>query len=308
MKKINKIFEGRGISDIIKQYSNIIYDSFLDGNYKIQLDFDYDILPLMDLRIILKKSNTNHGVYILDYSKIIDKKLYDVTIEIEYNDDLKSHIIGLITHELNHINEYYNIQIKMLNTQIKISPVWIDIQFCYKELNINENDPYYLFVYLLYLSLDAEMNARISQVYDYLLSFNIKDEKILFDKLKEHKNLEYVQMLNEFDYKEFIKTNIDNINENGLIVVTNTLIEKFKNKELNTKTKLLKFINKNVNNTIELYDFYEKFSEYFKIKTVKHIEKFKYIIKEVIEDLNGNRPYHESQRINKNMRFEKYSK
>lgn len=95
-----------------------------------------------------------------------------------------------------------------------------------------------------------------------------------------------------------------NINENskyyqflyGLLKITNDLISKFKDKELNKRTKLLNFINEPVSDLNKLILFYKKFSEYFKTKTIKHIEKFKYIIKEVIEDLNGNRPYNEAQR------------
>ena len=47
------LFEGRGISDIIKQYSGIIYDYFLEGNSQLLLDFDYIQLPLIDKKFNL---------------------------------------------------------------------------------------------------------------------------------------------------------------------------------------------------------------------------------------------------------------
>ena len=197
---------------------------------------------------------------------------------------------------MNHVNEYYNIQLNISNTNIKIKHTWIDIKLSYKELNISKDDTYYQFIYLLYLSLDTEMNSRIPQIYQYLLDFNIKDESVLFEKLKEHKNWEYVNMLNNFDYDNFIEKNINSIGLEGLIKITNDLITKFKNKGLNKRTKLLNFVDEPVLDINSLTSFYKNFSEYFKTKTSKHISKFKYIIKEVIEELNGNRPFNEAQR------------
>ena len=104
-------------------------------------------------------------------------------------------------------------------------------------------------------------------------------------------------MLNNFNYIDFIEKNINIIGIEGLIKLTNDLIYEFKNKDLNKRTKLLKFVDKSITNKKDLIDFYKNFSNYFKKKNLKHIEKFKYIIKEVIEDINGNRPYNESQRL-----------
>lgn len=185
------------------------------------------------------------------------------------------------------------------NFNIKIKPTWVDIQLLYKSLNISETSPYYNFIYLLYLSLDTEMNARISQVYEYLLSFNSTDFDYLYTKLKKHKNWNYLELLNNFDYEKFVNTNIELIELNGLLKITNDLIEKFKNKDLNKRTKLLYFIDNNVTNVTELYNFYNNFSKYFKKKCIKHITHMEYIIKEVIEEHNGNRPYNEALRTNK---------
>lgn len=298
----NFINEGRGISDIIKQYSEIIYSYYEEGNYQIQLDFDYNPLPLIDLRIIINYTNKYHGIYNLDYSKLENNKLHDIIInlEIDKNDIDKYKIIGLITHELTHIKEYYDIHIKMEKNKIIIKPQYLHIKSIYNEYIENNNkinDSYGSFMYLIYLSLDTEMNARISQVYHYLYSFNIKDENILFEKLKQHKNYEYLQLLMNFDYENFVNYNIKKIELSGLLKITNDLIEKFKDKNLNKNTKLLIFIEDDLNDLNDLYNFYKNWSNYFKIKSDKHLEKFKYLIKEVIEDLNGNRPWNEGCRI-----------
>jgi hypothetical protein len=294
-----KMFEGRGISDIIKQYSNIIYDYFSDGEDKILLDFDYEQLPLIDLRIIFTKSDINNGTYDLDNSFFDSGKLHQLLISIKYNNIDKNFILGLINHELNHINEYYNIHNKMNKMNIKIKPTWIDIQLSYKSLNISNSSPYYKFIYLLYLSLDTEMNARITQVYEYLLSFNSTNFDYLYTKLKEHQNWKYLEMLNNFDYENFVDENIELIELTGLLKITNDLIEKFKDKDLNKRTKSLSFIKDSVSDIINLYNFYDNFSKYFKKKCVKHITHMEYIIKEVIEELNGNRPFNEALRTDK---------
>lgn len=217
-----------------------------------------------------------------------------MTIEIDSNDINKEKILGIISHELTHIKEYYEVQKKSIELKIKITPTHIDI----KEINkkIKSYKTFEELYQLIYLSLDDEMNSRISQIYHYLYSFNIKDIDLLFDKVKSHKNWEYVVMLDNFDSKKFVNYNIKKISLECFLKITNELIDKFKDKNLNKRTKMLSFINKYVSNEKNLYEFYECWSKYFNLKSKKHIEKIKYIISEVIEDLNGNRPYNENYR------------
>jgi hypothetical protein len=283
-KEMLKMLEGRGITDIVKDYTDAIYSLFEEGKYKNQLDLDYTEFPLMDLRIEFILSDSYHCYYDPGFSNVKDNNI----------DKIK--ILGLIAHELNHVKEYFEIHKKIIETKIDISPTWVNIQSVFKEMNIIDKNEYYHFLYLIYLSLDNEMNARVSQVYHYLYYFKIKDEDVLFDKLKLHKNWEYFENLKDFNYVKFIDNNIHKIGENGLIKITNELIDKFKDKELNKRTKLLNFIDKHVNDLNDLNKFYEDWSIYFRKKSEKHLEKFKWMIKEVIEDLNGNRPYTESYR------------
>ena len=81
----------------------------------------------------------------------------------------------------------------------------------------------------------------------------------------------------------------------SFIKITNEIIEKFRDKDLNRKTKLLYFLEP-VNNLIELNKLYKNWFKYFYKKGDSCIEKYKYLIKEVIEDLNGNRPWNENYR------------
>lgn len=294
----NFIFEGRGISDVIKEYSEIIYDQFDNKEEYFLIDLEYVPLPLTNLRINFKFSNKYEGSYNPVYSFFNDDTLNGIHINIiiDKNDIDKLKTIGLIAHELTHVKEYYEVQKRIKTFEVKIKPTWIDIKQAYQELNIQEDETFYKFIYLIYLSLDTEMNARVSQIYHYLYNFKIKDKDTLFKKAKEHKNWEFLKLLENFNVDSFIQEMIQEVELIGFLKLTNELIDKFKEKEVNKNTKSLIFINRYVSNIEDLIEFYTNWKDYFNMKVEKHIEKFKTIIIEIIEDLNGNRPYNELYR------------
>lgn len=295
------IKEGRGISDNIKEYSKFIYSLFEEGTYKNQMDLDYESFPLMDLRVEFVLSDKYYGNFDPTQSNVVNNKIYNIYIilEIDKTNINKSIILGLITHELTHVKEYFEIHKKIQKTGISIKPTYIDIRIVYKSVDVDPNSEYYKFIYLIYLSLDTEMNSRISQVYHYLYDFGINDKDILLDKLKLHKNWGYLEMLEKFDYDNFIDVNIKEMGESGLLKITNELIDKFKDKILNKRTKSLNFIDNPTRNLNDLYDFYKNWNIYFNKKSKKHRDKFLYLISEIIEDLNGNRPFNEDFRNKK---------
>lgn len=295
LKKYNDFLtEGRGISDLIKQYSVIILDYLKENEYKQILEFNYSQLPLIDLRVNFNISNDYHGLFDPSFSYLKDNKLYNIVINIEIPekyDDIK--ILGILSHELTHVKEFYEIDLKNLTLKVKIHPIHIDIKQINKEF-IKQYSTFDNFYDLIYLSVDDEMNARIAQLYHYLYEFKNKDKDFLFEKVKEHKNWEYVEMLKNFDSVKFIEYNINKISRLGLEKITIDLIEKFKDKNLNKRSKMLTFIDKN----LSIEDFYNEWKNYFNKKADQHIERIKYQIKEVIEDLNGNKPFNELYRAN----------
>jgi len=297
LKTFKSFLEGRGISDEIKEYSDFITSLFENKNDKFQLDLDYGNFPLIDLRIEYILTDRYHSVCDPSFSSIKKNKLHDIliTIEIDKNNVDLIKIKGILSHELTHIKEFFEIQKNIEKTGVDIKPHYIKIRNIYSNLKIDKDKSYYKFIYLLYLSLDTEMNARISQVYHYLYELNINDEDDLFEKLKEHQNWKYMEMLNNFNVDNFIEDNISEINLEGLIKITNDLVKKFKQFNLNKHSKLLSFI-KDVSNLDDVKSLYDDFASYFNKKSEKHIKKFRFIVKEVIEDLNGNRPFNEDYR------------
>jgi len=237
------LYEGRGISDIIKVYTNYIYEQFHNKEYQFEIDLDdYQELPLTSLKISFDFSNKQHGKYIPGELKYTGNKYYlDNVILLFKIDDASEDIVkGLISHELTHIKEYYEIKKRIHETQIEITPIYIKIRNAYTDLKITEDHPYYEFIYLLYLTLSTEMNSRIAQVYDYLYSLKIKDETELLNKLTSHKNWKFLELLNRFNNEKFVEEMIDKIELSGLINITNDLISKLKfqfDKDYDTKSQ-----------------------------------------------------------------------
>ena len=298
MKNIKKyiefLSEGKGISNIIKVYSTFIYDKYLDQKSNIQLDLDYEQLPLMDLRIIFKKTNRNYGVFIPINSKLLNNKLYDIEIYIEYIDiNNKSEIIGIITHELTHIMEFYQIMIKNNKDNIKIRPHHIDIKIAYKKLGIPQSNVYYEFVYLLYLSLDTEINARTSQVYNFLMNINSTDYDFLLNELTKNNIYNYSNILSNFNYNSFINKCINKLGLESLLIITNKLTENLSEIK-NNKNKVFFTFLREVKIKQDLINYYKGFNDYFLIKVNKQKDKYKSIIKEVIKDISDPNTYKES--------------
>jgi len=312
-----KLFEGRGISDIIKAYSTYLYDNFIEGNseYEIDLD-DYQELPLTSLKISIKKGNILKGTHTPGelIKKDINYFIKNSIITLIY-DDINS-LKGLIAHELTHIKEYYEIMKQIDILGIKITPIYIKIRNVYNDIKDMNTDYYNNFLYLIYLSLSTEMNSRVAQVYDFLYDFNIKDEDVLFTKLQLHKNFEFLDLLQKFNAVNFINNMINLVGLETFINITQTFIDKLniefnksieepkvlKNKKYLIKQnikekKYFRFLNKIVENKNDLIYIYNNFQKYFKIKSKKHTEHFRYIIKEVVEDLNEKISFHSYYRM-----------
>jgi hypothetical protein len=188
----------------------------------------------------------------------------------------------------------YRIKIIMDFFNIKITPVHIDIKLINNEINKNYKS-FNEFCYLIYLSLDDEMNARVSQIYHYLYSFKNTNKDFLFEKVKNHQNWIYIQMLKNFDDIKFINDNINIFGIESFNKITNDIKNKFKDKNLNKRSKMLSFIDSD--------EFYSGWKFYFNKKSEQHIRKIEYLISEVIEDLNGNRQFNEWYRSSLNDPF-----
>jgi len=290
------ILENRGISNIIKQYTDIIFIEIkknIEDNISDEIILDLDAqndFILKNMLIDYKLSNRNYGLF--DSSHIIfkDDILYNVIIRIEIDqnkfNDVK--IKEIITHELTHILEYFRIKQNdvKLNLNINVDPNYISVR---KSINyINFDNEWNSFKTLIYLSLDTEYNARIAQLYQFLIDFNSKDSDFLMNKFLNSETYKCYSYLDEFNAELFLIKLKMNIGENTLISEINRLNQELINSGVN-KLNGYKFIKIVDIDNVEAY--LNNWKNLFKNKNKKHIKKINLIIKEVISDVKDNKKW-----------------
>lgn len=285
LKSFEEFNESRGINDWIKAYSVFIYENTLAiKSNQLQIDIITNDINIIDLQIELIRSNKNHGLFNPNNSKIINNELHFSKIVVEYKIDDRNTIIDILNHELIHLYEYYMINMKISNFLYHKSPKYLMLKNYQKSYTKN-NEEFDKFVYLIYLSLDSEMNARVAEIYNYLLSFKETNYNYLFDKLQLHKNYKYYLMLSEFDHDKFITSNLDKIGLDELLSLSNNIIDYIKS-DTNKKLFLIN-TNKKLKDLTDLKLFYKKWQNYFKNKSEKNIKKLRKMIYEVIIDIDN---------------------
>lgn len=275
------INEKYGVPNILKSLLEMIYlkveDSLSKNEFSILIDFESSEINLKNLQIELVNINRNtiYGICKFGiYTPILNKKngqLNNSSIKLEFdfnnfdNVDLKKTIL----HELLHIYEVYNRIISKTNTDInwKLNKIIFEIRDRYKDDKFISD-----FLYVIYLSLDQEIGARVAETYTILMDKNTTNLDILKNTLKNNTSWKYMKVLGDFNQSNY---NINyilldncfkeiNTQMNGKIDKLN--ISLFK--DLDSKTLLKKWINN------------------FKIKSKKFERKLLRIIPEVINDTN----------------------
>lgn len=297
MKPINEEF---GISKVNKLYTNIIYNMFEDYKYgEFTVDLENTDLPLNNCLIKIIESDKYKGISNPTYTTIKDDILYNMIFEFEINKKfvVKTKIKEIISHEINHCIEYYKFNNKKsININVQKTPNYILIRKSFKEFDtlltdeINRNNnltklknqnTFDKFNSLIYYSLDTEYNARISQLYQYLKSFNSKNYKYLLTQLHNSPTFSFYQQLETFNSENFVNEMINLIDKNLFLKLTNNLNEKLIENNVNTVNgyNFIKIITER-----EIYNYYKKWENIFKIKNKKHMKKMKRIIIEIMID------------------------
>jgi hypothetical protein len=276
------------ISDVIIKYTDIIYYEILEHiKNKINDDLIFNLdnanLPLMNLFIDYKLTNKNYGLFDTTNIFIKDNILYNVRIDLQIDNNFNTiKIKEIITHELNHILEYYKIKSKnlLLKIDIERNPNYISVRKSINSVNFNENELNY-FKYLIYLSLDTEYNARIAQLFQYLSAFNTKDKNELLQKLDDSETFKVYNYLSTFNPNKIINDLYNKIGKEATINELNKLNTEFLNNGL-CKLNGYKFI-KIINET-NILEYLNKWEKLFKIKNTKHKEKMNAVIDKIIKE------------------------
>jgi hypothetical protein len=279
------INENRGISNFIKKLSTIIsgkiskeLEYISDKDYvpfyiKIDTDFE-EISQIESINIVIKMDRSNyHSKFYLKGSNL----LKDIYLEFDIPKKSKLdhfYLHELISHELTHLYEYYNIVINQrsfpLYNRIKKSLV--------RTIKQNDFDIFSYFRNLVYLTLDNEMNARVSQTYQLLTFKKIKDKDQLFSILKTTHIWKKIKEIENFNPKKYVSDLIEMLG----VDLTKILVNGFNDELLNNGIQF-RWI-KNVENEEDLIRYFKNWNLRFKYKLKKHFQKLNRVIDEVVKD------------------------
>lgn len=272
----NNLFESKGIPNILKEISKEVLSDLLKSDKKNPFNkiyyYEYD------------NFNTNISVYfnqrnikeiyatskfgIFDGSKL---KESEINIFLDIPNYSKNDLERVITHELLHIyeifNRYKNKSKKDL--QWKLNNVLMNIRNKYKDKFITD------FCYLIYLSTDQEINARVSETYSILIENKSKNKNFLLENLKNTSAWKYSVDMKEFNHKNYL------IDYSELIMFLTEL-----NRLMKEKFKYINFnIYKIPNSQKDCRDIIKAWESIFKKKSIKFQSKMIKIIDEVINDV-----------------------
>lgn len=191
-------------------------------------------------------------------------ELFDnLSLEFDIPTDIKSnwyYLHEIIIHEITHLYEFY----KIIKNN-KSFPFYNKIKKGLMNTIGQDNiDPFNYFRNIVYLTLDNELNARVSQVYIYLKQTHLKDPKLLLGALKNSSSWKKMELISKFNYIKYTDDLIDTIGIEFSFLLVNTFNDELKNNDL-------KFINNtDVNTKQDLLKYFQKWSKRFKYKMKKH--------------------------------------
>jgi hypothetical protein len=152
----------------------------------------------------------------MDLTMLFDKKRF----KEEEIPALKLELMSVIIHELNHGYEFWMRYQNKVDNDLKLALSYIEFnkkpftKKVYKKLN--------KFLYLLYWSLPYEQNAKVQELYPYVLNYDINELK----ELSQFKNVK--DMVN-FNADQFYNELVSLIPDKQINKVLNTSLKEFIN-------------------------------------------------------------------------------
>lgn len=146
----------------------------------------------------------------------IPQSSYDSATFVElFDTEIKPYVESVLFHELTHVYEFYN---RLLNSSL--DPSFENLSSTSSMINkMGLVDDWDELMFLIYLHLSFELNARVSEVYGLIRNGNIKSKKEFLDFLKTSRAFSYAKRLRNFKaetyYNDFEvpKDNIDRVRE-----------------------------------------------------------------------------------------------
>lgn len=119
-----------------------------------------------------------------------------------YNSEIKPYAESILFHELTHVYEFYK---RILSNSAK--PNFEQVANLTQMLNkMGAVDDWDELMFMIYLHLSFELNARISEVYGLLRNKNITSKEEFVEFLKTSRAFSYAKRLNNFSAEKFLMT------------------------------------------------------------------------------------------------------
>jgi hypothetical protein len=187
------INEGKGISDIIKEDVDKIYQLFLDNYYSTHnLSIGYEKVGFKDYELKFIERNNYYSNLKVDRFRNCF-----ITIGIPPNGKEKR-VKEVISHELTHLIEILGIGKKDYPRHWNIKKSIMEFQPKTKAGEILSHS--------IYKTLDNEINANVAQTYVYLNNFGIMSNSEYFNKLMEYSEwIEYNNILKSEKIMSIVK-------------------------------------------------------------------------------------------------------
>lgn len=244
------INEGKGISDVVKDEVDNIWNLFQQNSYSTHnLTIGYDKIGFKEYEIKFAERNNYYSHLNVDRFRNCS-----ITIGIPPNGKEKR-VKEVISHELTHL-------IEIIGLNKKDYPRYWNIKQSLMEFE-PKTKAGELITHCIYKTLDNEVNANVAQTYVYLNNFGMMSKSNYLDKLKEY--LEWIE------YNNILKISKDNIKSK----VDTTEIEELNN-----------ILIKNGVDTIGSFNIDNWFNFWFKIfhrKANVYIKNSQRIIDEVMD-------------------------
>jgi len=131
----------------------------------------------------------------------IPESSYDNGSFVElYNSEIKPYAESIFFHELTHVYEFYK---RLLSNSAK--PNFEQVSNLTQMLNrLGSVDDWDELMFMIYLHLSFELNARISEVYGLLRNKNITSKEEFVEFLKTSRAFSYAKRLNNFSVERFM--------------------------------------------------------------------------------------------------------
>jgi|TARA_R110000824_G_scaffold98447_1_gene234907 hypothetical protein len=146
----------------------------------------------------------------------IPQSSYDSATFVElFDTEIKPYVESVLFHELTHVYEFYN---RLLTSSL--DPSFENLSSTSSMINkMGLVDDWDELMFLIYLHLSFELNARVSEVYGLIRNKNIRTKKEFLDFLKTSRAFSYAKRLRNFksetyyDDFEIPQGNIDRVRQ-----------------------------------------------------------------------------------------------